>query len=60
MIEPTDKRTIIKRMAPPNQFDQHPYGTECIVVVNSVIKDRYIQTSKNEAEPNWQLLLEKE
>jgi hypothetical protein len=60
MIEPTDKRTIIKRMAPPNKYDQHPFGTECIVVVNDAIKDRYVQNSKDESEPNWQLILEKE
>lgn len=59
-METTDKKVILKRMAPPNRYDQHPYGTECIVVVNNAIKDRYVQNSKDEAEPNWQLLLDKD
>ena len=43
------------RFATPNQFDQAPQGTECIVRLEGECL-LYRQTSTNEEEPRWECI----
>lgn len=43
----------ITRFGPPNEFDQFPKGTICIVD-----HDRYKQISEDEQHPKWELVEE--
>ena len=50
-----EQHTIL-RFGEPNQFDQEPYGTIC-VVKTSLNKEatRYKQVSRDEQHPHWEL-----
>ncbi len=44
----------IIRLSPPNQYDQAPYGTECVVLDEGrKIKEVYIQKNPDDCNPIW-------
>ena len=43
------------RSSEPNQYDQMPYGQKILVMRNKCVICTYIQTSKDESNPNWKL-----
>lgn len=46
----------IARFSPPGKYDQHPKGTQCIVMLNPESPCyTYTQISKNEENPVWSL-----
>lgn len=46
----------ISRFAPPNSMDEQPYGTRCIVSVDDLYYDLYLQLSNEESQPKWEAM----
>ena len=43
----------ITRHSPPNEMDQLPLNTRCIVTIIDGKEEIYIQRSQNDQEPKW-------
>jgi hypothetical protein len=45
------------RYGPPSRYDQHPYGTEIVVLPSTLTKEAvfYKQMSNDQDNPNWQI-----
>jgi hypothetical protein len=47
---------IIYRYAPPNRYDQAPFGTLCKVAVEPNKQLLYIQNSNDAENPKWEII----
>lgn len=45
----------VQKYCPPTKFDTLPYGTLWSVMDEDKVIGRYIQLSKEESSPNWQI-----
>lgn len=52
----------IYRYGPPTRYDQHPYGTELVVLPSTLTSHPifYKQLSNDQNNPNWQIQEHKE
>lgn len=48
--------TYIVRFGPPNKYDHAPFGVICICKDSLGNTTKYLQTSKDENNPEWILL----
>ena len=50
-----DTGLVLIRHSEPCEFDQHPFGTACKVIINETY-DIYLQVGEDEDSPQWELL----
>lgn len=50
------KQKTIVRYGEPSKWDQEPYGTICEVQSSLGKRERYMQMSKDETLPRWELV----
>ena len=47
--------TTITRHSPPNEMDQLPFNSECLVTYLDGTEEIYVQKSEDDRKPNWTL-----
>jgi hypothetical protein len=45
--------TTITRHSPPNEMDQLPFNTECLVTYLDGREEIYVQKSEDDRKPSW-------
>lgn len=46
----------IKRRTAPSKLDHGEYGMRCVVDIDEIYYDLYIQLGSDEADPNWEYM----
>jgi hypothetical protein len=53
-MKKSEKMPTITRHSPPNEMDQLPFNTECVVTCDGK-EEIYVQKSEDDRKPNWVL-----